>query len=329
MKLLYFTDPHQADHPPASRKDDYREAIFSKLDQIGRLIRKLQINVAICGGDWFHIKAATRNSHYLVRRMIDVVKSWTIPVVTVAGSHDFPWNQVEKLEKQPLGVMMSAEAVQLLDWWTDREWIGPIVGSPPRPLVRIIGFNDDGKASLDEFAKIKKEGEEFLIAVAHHAASVDQDASKFFEAFCYDDLVDFAPDIWCFGHWHIDQGIVSLKSKAGKDKFFVSPGAVSRGAYNNENIDRIPKVVAIELNGGIRFTPVALNAGTIAEVFDVEKLEKLKKKSLELSKFVEELSIVDNRDSSEDLERTINGYKLSEAVRSMTEFYLAEVDSQV
>jgi len=49
IKLLWRTDVHLSDNPPASRKDDWVEAIFAKLAQVKTVARKLSVDAVFDG----------------------------------------------------------------------------------------------------------------------------------------------------------------------------------------------------------------------------------------------------------------------------------------
>ena len=120
-----------------------------------------------------------------------------------------------------------------------------------------------------------------------------------------------------------------MPDKNGKEKYFISPGAVSRGAYNDENIDRIPKVVIIESKEGVvsKIIPVRLNVRPKEEVFDVEKLERLKEKDREISKFTEELAKSQSEDESVTVDEAMGRLEIAKEVKLQIEYYLSKADT--
>jgi DNA repair exonuclease SbcCD nuclease subunit len=72
ISFLVRTDVHINDRPPESRCDDYLETVLGKLKQIGDIAREREVDAVLDNGDFFHNKAASRNSHLLVRKVADL-----------------------------------------------------------------------------------------------------------------------------------------------------------------------------------------------------------------------------------------------------------------
>lgn len=124
-RYLLVGDIHLADRPPASCTESYTDDLFALLEQTVELEEALQCDATIWAGDVFHVKAASRNSHRLVQRAIDLgtrYREWWI----APGNHDLENDRLESLSKQPLGTLYKSGAKML-----DRK-IGPpnVVGVP-------------------------------------------------------------------------------------------------------------------------------------------------------------------------------------------------------
>jgi len=114
FKAITFTDIHLADKNPASRIDNYMESILNKLEQAKDICTIKNVDVALCGGDIFHIKTPTKNSHYLVSRTIDVFKSFPCPVYSVYGNHDLRQDNISTLPRQPYYTLVKSGALNYL-----------------------------------------------------------------------------------------------------------------------------------------------------------------------------------------------------------------------
>jgi hypothetical protein len=195
LSFLFRTDIHLAAHSPISWKGDYTEEIFSNLEQIGDLANKNEVNAVLDAGDYFHIKAASKNPHYLIERSIRIHNKYRCPRLCVEGNHDIAYNNLESLARQPLGVLYASGVFQLL-----REQVfedGDL-------RVRVVGVPYNPTRALSELLSIQKQkGDTHLIAIVHALAAKKPPASieDFWNepVFPYESLVSRnGPDIWCF-----------------------------------------------------------------------------------------------------------------------------------
>jgi Icc-related predicted phosphoesterase len=295
LAFVFRTDVHASEHSPESWKGDYPAEIWSNLEQIGELARKHAVNAVLDGGDFFHIKAPTQNSHRLVAKVALLHQGYSCPVYCIEGNHDIKHNNLETLADQPLGVLYSARVFEHLRDVTFKD--GDLE-------VRVVGVPYSPFRTLADLQAIRKRGNETLIAIVHALAGENPPASveDFFgePVFRYEQLiVDRGPDIFCFGHWHQDQGIVRIR-----DRWFVNQGAVSRGALSRENLTRTPKVALIEVDrGGIHITPHPLVVAPVAEVFDIERKARQERESKSIEQYVERIQsgiVVNEQASVED-----------------------------
>lgn len=278
VAFVFRTDVHCAEQSPESWKGDYPAEIWSNLVQIGQLAREHAVDAVLDGGDVFHIKAPTQNSHRLVAKVALVHQAYPCPVYCIEGNHDIKYNNLETLSDQPLGVLYNSRVFHHLRDETFRD--GELE-------VRVVGVPYSPFRTLEDLQGIRKRGSEVLIAIVHALAGENPPSSveEFFgePVFRYEQLiVDGGPDIWCFGHWHQDQGIVKIR-----DRSFINQGAVSRGALSRENLTRTPKVALIEVEpGSIRITPFPLDVAPASEVFDTERKARQDRENSNIEQYV-------------------------------------------
>jgi DNA repair exonuclease SbcCD nuclease subunit len=315
LSFLFRTDVHLADRGPASWKGDYQAEVLSSLEQVGRMARKYKVKAVLDGGDFFHVKAATRNSHGLVVKTADVHRAYPCPTYAVEGNHDLAYNNLATVGKQPLGVMFSTGVFLPL---RDEVFTGDGL------QARVVGVPYSPQRTLDELREIRKQdGDHYLVAVVHALAGENPPGGveDFFNepVFRYEDLVyDEGPDVWCFGHWHKDQGIVEVGGRR-----FVNQGALSRGALVKENLERTPKVALIEFSAeGISTGLVPLKVAPAAEVFDLERKERRDAESREIERFVERLQEDAKADPSESVEANVAALDFAPEVRDLALEYL-------
>jgi DNA repair exonuclease SbcCD nuclease subunit len=321
LALLFRTDTHVSDRSPVSWKGDYPSEIWSNLEQVGVLAKVHGVSAVLDGGDYFHIKAASRNSHALVERTARIHKEYPCKVWCVEGNHDMAYNNLETIEKQPLGVLYASHVFEHL-----RETVFEQDGLK----VRVVGLPYSPFRKLEELQALKKRDEDCLIAVVHQLAGADppDNVEEFFgePVFRYSDLVSSnGPDAFLFGHWHKDQGVV-----VNNGKYFVNHGALSRGALNKENVDRKPQVSLLEItSSGLSVVTIPLDVAPAEDVFDFEKKERSEKEDVEIENFVGRLKNNVDYDASCGIEENLSQMSFAKEIRDLALDYLEQARSQV
>ena len=175
------------------------------------------------------------------------------------------------------------------------------------PIVRVVGIPYHGTSyDMERFTSIEKGDEDILICVAHVLAS--HKGGTMFEGediIKYADLVDTAPDVFMFGHWHKNQGVEEIGGKQ-----FVNIGSLTRGSLSQDNLDRVPAAAVLRCTEkGVEIEVKPLNVRPAVEVFDVEGRERQVKRQVEMDSFVTAI-----RDA---LQPAKEGETLAEAVTGM------------
>jgi len=316
ISFIFRTDVHVSDKSPVSWKGDYNAEIFESLRQIGDLAREHQVTAVLDGGDYFHVKTPSRNSHGLIIATGLVHKEYPCPVYSIEGNHDLTGNNLATVDTQPLGVLYVSGIFKHL-----QEEVFESDGL----RVRVVGVPYSLSRDLDQIQAIrKKPGDDFLIAIVHALASENPPAhvEEFFgeAVFRYQHLVyDQGPDLFAFGHWHRDQGVVQIE-----DRFFVNQGAVSRGSLTKENTERIPKVSLIQITkeDGISVRVLPLKVAPAEEVYDFERKERQEKESSIIEQFVSQLESDLQIDPDQDIEAGVASMNFAPEVRSRALAYL-------
>lgn len=319
VSFLFRTDTHLAAHSPISWKGDYTAEIFSNLEQIGELAAKHEVNAVLDGGDYFHVKASSKNPHYLVEKTIRIHRGYSCPTFGVEGNHDLAYNNLESLSRQPLGVIYASEAFKLL-----REQVfedGDL-------RIRVVGVPYSSTRSLADLLSIQKQkGDTHLIAIVHSLACKTPPSAveDFFNepVFSYESLVSRnGPDVWCFGHWHKDQGVEEIGGK-----HFVNQGAVSRGALVRENLERTPQVSILEFDGKtIKISLSKLVVAPAADVFDLEKKAIQEREHHDIDQFVTRLVTDLAMDPNASIESSIASLDFADDVRREALKYLEQAE---
>jgi len=292
IKLVWRTDVHIADHAPSSRTDDWTETVFGKLGQVRDIAKQNEARAILDGGDFFHIKSPWKNSQELVRRIADHHFDYPCPVFVTPGNHDAVYGDYNFLGQQPLGVLYSAGVFKRL--YDQHEAVfeeflgGGHMGEPTELFkVRVVGIPYPGsKYDMERFKSLKKGDEDILICVAHVLAS--HKGGSMFEGediIRYSDLLDTAPDLFLFGHWHKDQGVEVLG-----DKTFVNIGSLTRGSLSQDEVQRQPACAVLSCSErGVEVEVIRLVVQEAEECFDVEGRARQIKQQVEMDAFVERI----------------------------------------
>ncbi len=278
IKLVWRTDVHLSDRAPISRTDDWAGTVFGKLDQVRQVAVKMGADAIIDGGDFFHIKSPGRNSHELVRRTVEHHADYPCPVYCTPGNHDSVYGDYSFLPQQPLGVLYAGGTFKRL--YDEHEAVFERDGTK----VRVVGIPYHGTSyDMERFRSIEKGDEDVLVCVAHVLAS--KKGGKMFEGediVKYAELLDMAPDVFLFGHWHKDQGVVEMGGKT-----FVNIGSLTRGALSQDEVQRRPACVILGFDGAeVECQTVRLRVGAPEDVFDVEKRTYQEQRQMDMDSFV-------------------------------------------
>jgi DNA repair exonuclease SbcCD nuclease subunit len=291
VTLVWRTDAHLSDDTPQSRTDDWPTTVLTKLAHVGVIARRVHAHAVIDGGDFFSIKSPVRNSHNLVRRAIEVHRAYPCEVYVVPGNHDCVYGDYSYLPQQPLGVLYEAGTFQRL--YDDHEAVFTARGENrlmPQMKVRVVGVPYHGvNYDLSRLKEIVKGDEDYLVVAAHLLASPTHSTMFESEDVLRYDLLDAYPDVdvWCFGHWHKDQGIT--RTPAGTP--VVNVGSLTRGALSQDNLDRVPSVVVMQFGfEGVTLERVPVLHTSSEVVFDLVARDKDVIQQNMIEEFVEHLS---------------------------------------
>lgn len=315
IRFVTSSDEHVADINPGFRKDNYRDAILSKLEWQGKLASKIEADALLRGGDLFHVKAANKTTMSTLAAVAGIHSNYSCPTYSVSGNHDMSHNDPKSIPRQPLGVLFESGAIKRLD--EQRFTSGSM-------RVRVVGVEyttdlyDEG---LRDLVRKKDNEDTYTIAVVHALASFApaEKIQNFFneKIFDYRDLVfEGCPDVYVFGHYHKDQGI---KEHLGVK--FVNLGAVSRGALVFENLERIPKVSSIICNSqGISIEEHKIPSEDASEIFDIDKKKQIEKEKRSMDTFLSTLAKTNNigiDDVKTRVELVKNNKEFSEDLRNL------------
>jgi predicted phosphodiesterase len=276
LKLLLVGDIHIADRPPSIRTEAYSAQILDKLTQTVVIARDENVDGVVWVGDVFHVKAASRTSHALVQRIIEIGQSYSRPWVIVPGNHDLSNDRLESLEKQPLGVLYTAGATI---------GVGHVVELDIFCIPWLRDWANDLEAKMSAWAECDAP----LMVVHASIMPPNENAPyEFYDAVDWGRMMSRPGDVF-YGHIHDNHGVYSVEMSGpdSEDEEFVTfcnVGAISRGSLHESTLKRKPHVVLYDSTKEQRFTPVPLEHLPAEEVFrldikavDDDRAEKLGK----------------------------------------------------
>jgi len=323
IKLVWRSDVHLSDRAPASRKDDWTETVFNKLMQTRIVAEKLGAHGVLDGGDFFHVKSPSRNSHALLRRVAELHKTFPCPIYCTPGNHDSVYGDYNYLHQQPLGVLYASGVFRPLYDQHEAVFVDPESGVK----VRVIGVPYHGtQYDMSRFFNITRGDEDYLVVVAHVLASLK--GGTMFEGediVSYNDLMGVPADAFLFGHWHKDQGAVEIGGK-----WFVNIGSLTRGSIAQDDLIRQPACAVLSfVKEKMSIQVVRLRVQPSSEVFDVEGRAKAKDRATKMDSFVENIRGTLAKVAGRDLKDAVEGMEgIPEAVRERSMLYLERADAE-
>jgi len=279
IKLVYRTDVHLAAEAPQSRTDDWVDTVLDKLDQVSAIAQDVGAQAILDGGDFWHIKMPSRTPHELVSRVSAAHAGYPCKVYGNIGNHDCKYGDYAFLPESPLGVLFNTGVFQRC--YNQHEALFTKDGI----TVRVVGIPYHGKKyDLNRLTAITRGTEDFLVVMAHLLASPA--GGEMFGAediILYAELANLDPDVWCFGHWHKNQGVTQLGKKT-----IVNIGSLTRGSLSEDEVARVPECAVLSFSKqGVMVDRRPLRVKAAAEVFDLAGRVRQEARSMTVDAFVE------------------------------------------
>lgn len=302
IDFLWRTDVHQSDVGPVSRTDDWAQTVLNKLEEVGRLA--IGCAAVLDGGDFFHIKSPSRNSHNLVQRTAAVHLKYPCPTLGNVGNHCVKYGDMSFLPESPLGVLFETGVFKRC--YDEHEHI---FTGDDGTKVQVVGVPYHGTTyDLDRFRMIQKRGD-YLVVMGHQLAS--QEGGSMFEGediISYKQLQEICPQasVFLFGHWHKNQGVVTLPS----GQVVVNVGSMTRGSLSQDEVARVPEVVRLSFTkAGFSYKQIPLTVSPPEDVFDMTGRKRAEQKESVLSDFADRFK--------ETLQATVDREDIPAMVRGM------------
>lgn len=313
-KFLTVGDVHIADKPPGARVDDYLQTVLGKLEMVRLAAEKLSTAAVLFTGDIFHLDKAVRNSHNLVRSLIDKLREFPCPCLCAPGNHDLKNDRLDSLPKQPLGVLFSSGAMRQLTpegcwgrvyggaqenvYWESKS-LDPSGKDQVQYVVKVAATEYNENDPFPKCQAVKRDDADFLITVGHFYSSLEGGDYYGKPCISYRDMSATETDLWVMGHFHNDRGIQLVNGK-----YFVGLGSLTRGVLDSDSLTRNVKIGLIELQKeGDQVQPtlkaIRLPVAPPEEIFDLVRHEEIKAERKAMDSFVQDLQ--ENFDQAQEI----------------------------
>lgn len=315
MKLLWRTDVHLADQGPVSRLDNWSESVFDKLKQVGELAGLHKVKAVIDGGDYFHVKSPSRNSHSLIQQTAQLHKDYPCPVLCNVGNHDVKFGDLKYLEESPLGVLFATGCFEKNFDSHDHTFIEDGL------KIRVVGVPYHGTTYDRDYIRTlcTKKDEDYLFVHMHLLASPE--GGTLFEGediLSYSEISQLDADVFAFGHWHRDQGVAQIGNKT-----IINVGSLTRGSLSSDDLKRTPQTALLDFtHQGVKVTTLPLNVKPAKDVFDLVGRNRVEEASMRQIAFIEHMKDTLSLDTQKPLSDMIRDLPIDPMVKERALSYL-------
>ncbi len=297
MKLLYFGDMHERVVPPENRKDNFRETMNRKVNEIKELGRKHKVSAFLEPGDFL------QSPKYDYAFLADIIQRWTplnmsdlmqmimlgkftpdkiaeeikgiAPIIGVAGNHELFGESLVSLPKTSINFLNEVGLIQ----FATKE--NPIILHTEDGLkIAITGTHYhngmDKPEHINDYIVEEKLGD-FHIHIVHGYLT-NKSFGDLFRHTTVDQIADKTKaDLTITGHDHIGFDLIEHDGK-----YFVNPGSPIRLTNDLKEMKRRPKVLLIDITkeGGLKVKNIYLKSALDGEqVLDRAKIQQKQEKS--------------------------------------------------
>lgn len=298
MKLLYFGDFHERQKAPASRIDDWSKTIHEKVDEIKTIAKDNNVLALLQPGDFldtpkvsdeFLYEIISRWSDLDLNHLVLQVMSGELtpedlyeeikknkPMIGIVGNHELFGHSMKAFNKTSLSLLNQLGFMNLV---TKDNPI--LLKSDDGLTVAITGSNYHADIDRDKSHKdyiVEQKLGDFHIHLVHGYGTT-HDFGELIPHTKISELGATHADLTIMGHDHIGFDPIEVNGK-----WFVNPGAPVRLSNDEKEMNRIPKVMLIEVEKqghSIKMIPLT-TAQDSSVVLDRSKIETKNKQQEKL-----------------------------------------------
>lgn len=265
LKLLFFTDTHIRGNTPKNRKDIFIDTVENKLLEITDIIKEYNIDFLLHGGDLFDRPDV---SITIASKFAKILAKIQVPIYLISGNHDIYGHNPDTLNRTMLGLLDVLGVIRII------KNEDKIILEKDNIRVQLTGqpyiYDIDSTTNLDYY--LVKDVEPNVNYSIHmvHGMLLDKPFIKEVPHTLIDDIKETMADITLSGHYHAGFNTTKIGNK-----YFINPGSMVRIANSLREMERIPKVILIELIDDIIIKEIPLKSALPGEeVLDRGEIEK-------------------------------------------------------
>lgn len=308
LKILFFTDTHIRGSNPKNRKDNFADSVEKKLLEIVDIIDKNNVDFVLHGGDLFDRPDISIS---IASRFALVLNKIKVPFYMVSGNHDVYGHNPNTVNRTMLGLLDILGIIKIINNNTKLilEKNNIKVQLTAQPYV----YDIDSPNKLDYYIVRDVDPDVHFSIHMVHGMLLDKPFIKGIPYTLIDDIKSTLADITLSGHYHA--GFKTIKID---NKYFINPGSMVRIANSLKEIERIPKVILIELEEDIKIKEIPLKSALPGEeVLDRTEIEKNLFKNERIMEFKQSIDAAvdfEKMDINEVLIRVSNAEGVEERV---------------
>lgn len=265
MKVLYFTDTHIRGTSPKNRKDDFVLTLEKKLYEIANIIKDNNIDFVLHGGDLFDRPDVSVS---IVSRFSRILNNINIPIYIISGNHDVYGHNPQTINRTMMGLLNNLDVLNIINQNEVKilEKDNIKVQLTGQPYIYDIDSITNRQYYMVDTVR---EDVDYSIHMVH-GMLLDKPFIKGIPYTLIDDIKGTQANITLSGHYHS-----GFKKTEIDGKYFINPGSIVRISNSLREMDRVPKVVLIELDNTIKISFLELETaekGSI--VLDRDEIEK-------------------------------------------------------
>jgi len=300
INFLTITDPHFSGVSPKAYIGSYKQDILSVLAECADLAREHQCAAVLMPGDITHSHIM---STAVLTELVEALKKFPCPVLTVAGNHDRETTNLEDLKAAPYGLLEAAGVIQdvskNIEMWPSRfpKWRIQVTGHP---------YDEKTDFDLEQYCPLTHEEKRVTVYLTHGMILPDhpwwikkddgnQGQENKMRYTTFELLAQLPagilPDIIVNGHYHAGHEATYLPNGT----LIVNYGAVCRLSRSLEEINRTLRVGLITIDGPGQYKaePIILKSQRPGhECLDREELVRELEKQKNKEKMSEYLSLL-------------------------------------